>query len=135
MALGGVRISETLLVLPLRRLSSLLIAFFVVACGSTGGGGGADSAGGSGGPIGTISSIAIRWTVAPDIAGYRIHWGRRSAEYTESLDVGMPTGDTSILTYVLDGLDAPGTYFFAMTSYDQEGRSSTFSNEIAVTVD
>jgi hypothetical protein len=117
-------------VLRFRRWSSFLIALIVAACGGGGG-----SGGGSAGPVGTISSLAIRWAAAPDVAGYRIHWGLRPAEYTESIDVGMPVADDGIANYVLDGLPAPGTYYFAMTSYDADGRPSAFSNEIAVDVE
>jgi len=107
-----------------------VVAFLVVACGDGGG-----SSSDSDTTVGTLSSIEIRWAVSPDVTGYRIHWGRRSAEYTTTIDVGMPAGESGIVTYVLDGLPAPGMYHFAMTSYDDEGRTSAFSNEIAVAVD
>jgi hypothetical protein len=113
-----------------RSFSSFVVALFVVACGGGGG-----LSGGSGDAIGTISSIEIRWAIAPGVAGYRIHWGRRSADYTDSVDVGMPFTDGGDVTYVLDDVEAPGTYYFAMTAYDDAGRSSVFSNEIAVAVE
>lgn len=119
--------------LRLRHLFSFGFALFVVACG--GGGGGGASGGDRGGPVGTVSSIQIRWSAVPGVVGYRVYWGGRSGEYTSSIDVGMPTDDGGILTYVLDGLEAPGRYFFVMTSYDGEGEGSAFSNEIAVDVE
>jgi len=118
-------------VVRFRHLLSFGCALFLVACGGGGGGGGASSDG----PIGTISSIQIRWSAVPGVAGYRVHWGGRSAEYTSSLDLGLPADDVGVLTYMLDGLAAPGRYYFVMTAYDGEGQTSPFSNEIAVDVD
>jgi hypothetical protein len=111
-----------------RRWFSFVFALLVVACGG-------GSSGDTDATIGTLSSIEIRWAVSAGVTGYRIHWGSRSSEYTTTIDVGMPPGAGGIVTYVLEGLSAPGTYYFAMTSYDDEGRTSAFSNEIAVAVD
>jgi hypothetical protein len=117
-------------VLRVRRWSSFLLALFVVACGGTGGPGS-----GLSDTSGTASSIQIRWSTAPGVAGYMIHWGRRSMDYTSTIDVGMPPADdVGVVSYVLDALESPGSYFFAMTSYDDAGQISIFSNEIAVDV-
>src|SRR5690349_13361525 len=105
------RVRKFPFVLRLRHLFSFCFALFVVACGGGG------SSGDQRGPVGTVSSIQIRWSAVPGVVGYRVYWGRRSAEYTSSLDVGMPNDDGGVLTYVLDGLEAPGRYFFVMTSY------------------
>ena len=114
-----------------RRWSSFLVALFVVACGGGGG-----SGAGSTDDVGSANNgIQIRWVAAPGVAGYVIHWGVRSAEYSEMVDVGLPTaGDAGVVSYVLYALESPGTYFFAMTSYDESGVMSSFSNEIAVEV-
>ena len=124
------RVRKSPSVLRIRHWCSFCFALFLVACGGGGG-----SSGGSGEPIGTISSLAIRWVVVPGVAGYSVHWGRTPGDYTHTVDVGMPRDESGVLTYVLDGLEAPGTYYFAMTSYDDAGQTSTFSNEIAVAVE
>ena len=116
--------------LRIRHWCSFCCALLLVACGGGGG-----SGGGSNEPIGTISSLEIRWVVVSGVAGYEVHWGRSSGAYTQSVDVGMPRDQSGILTYVLDGLEAPGTYYFAMTSYDDDGQASPFSNEITVAVE
>lgn len=114
---------------PVRRWSAFLVALFVIACGGGGG-----SGGGSTDHVGSANNgIQIRWRAAPGVAGYVIHWGLRSAEYSEMIDVGLPiAGAAGVVSYVLYALESPGTYFFAMTSYDESGAVSSFSNEIAV---
>lgn len=59
-----------------------------------------------------------------DLAGYRIYWGQRSSEYTDSLEIS----NAGITTYVIDNL-ASGTYYFAMTALNGSGAESDYSAE------
>jgi hypothetical protein len=84
------------------------------------------------------TSLTLGW-VAPtqnsngspitDLAGYKIHYGTASANYTKVVAVSNP----SLSRYVLDSLES-GTYFFAITAYNSKGIESTLSGEISATM-
>jgi hypothetical protein len=84
------------------------------------------------------TSLTLGW-VAPtqnsngtpitDLAGYKIHYGTTSANYTKVVAVSNP----SLSRYVLDSLES-GTYFFAITAYNSKGIESTLSGEISATM-
>ena len=84
------------------------------------------------------TSVTLGW-VAPtennngspitDLAGYKIHYGTASANYTKTVAVSNP----SLSRYVLDSLES-GTYFFAITAYNSKGIESTLSGEISATL-
>jgi hypothetical protein len=84
------------------------------------------------------TSLTLGW-VAPtensngtpitDLAGYKIHYGTASANYTKVVAVSNP----SLSRYVLDSLES-GTYFFAITAYNSKGIESTLSGEISATL-
>ena len=80
-------------------------------------------------------SLLVRWRVTTDAAGYVIHWGSVSGMYTDARDVGAsaPSAD-GVVEVRLEGVDAMGTIYFAVVSYDESGTSSRFSNELAVAV-
>ena len=83
----------------------------------------------------TGTSVTLGW-VAPtensnglpitDLAGYKIHYGTASENYTKVVAVSNP----SISRYVMDSLES-GTYFFAITAYNSKGIESTLSGEIS----
>lgn len=85
------------------------------------------------------TSVTLGW-VAPtqnsngsaitDLAGYKIHYGTASQDYTKVVAVSNP----SLSRYVLDSLES-GTYFFAITAYNSKGIESTLSGEISATLD
>jgi Fibronectin type III domain len=86
----------------------------------------------------TSSSVAFSWvpptensngTPITNLAGYKIHYGTASQDYTEVVAVSNP----SLSRYVLDNL-ANGTYYFAITAYNSQGIESTLSGEISATV-
>ena len=84
------------------------------------------------------TSLTLGW-VAPtqnsngtpitELAGYKIHYGTTSQDYTKVVAVSNP----SISRYVLDSL-ASGTYFFAIAAYNSKGIESTLSGEISATL-
>jgi hypothetical protein len=84
------------------------------------------------------TSVTLGW-VAPtensngslitDLAGYKIHYGTTSQDYTKVVAVSNP----SLSRYVLDSLES-GTYFFAITAYNSKGIESTLSGEISATL-
>ena len=84
------------------------------------------------------TSVTLGW-VAPtennngspitDLAGYKIHYGTASANYTKVVAVSNP----SLSRYVLDSLES-GTYFLAITAYNSKGIESTLSGEISATL-
>jgi len=73
------------------------------------------------------AEIRIAWdpNTEPDLAGYKVYWGKTSRTYEESIDVG------NVTTYVLSGLTKGETYFIAVTAYDTENNESDFSNEVS----
>jgi hypothetical protein len=84
------------------------------------------------------SSVTLGW-VAPtensngtpitDLAGYKIHYGTASQEYTQVVSLANP----SLSRYVVDSLTS-GTYYFAITAYNSQGTESAFSGEITTTL-
>ena len=116
---------------PSRRRFLVTLFFVLAACGSGGGDGSGASDGGD--PSADLPRLQLRWGSIPNVAGYVVHWGMRSGEYTHDVDVGSPPPDVEgVVTYVLDTIDVAGMYYFAITSYDIAGVSSAFSNEIAI---
>lgn len=75
-------------------------------------------------------SVFLLWNAnpAPDIVGYRVHYGTSSGNYSQSNDVGNVTGTT------ISNLNAGQTYYFAVTDYDTSGLESLPSNEVAYSV-
>jgi Fibronectin type III domain len=85
-------------------------------------------------PANSSSSITLAWvpptensngTPLTNLAGYKIHYGTASQDYTKVASVSNP----SLSRYVLDSLPS-GTYYFAITAYNSAGIESTLSGEI-----
>jgi hypothetical protein len=73
------------------------------------------------------AQVTLAWdaNTDPDLAGYRIHYGFLSDQYSSySVDVGNQT------SYTLSNLPDGKTYYFSATAYDQAGYESDFSNEV-----
>ena len=65
-----------------------------------------------------------------DLAGYKIHYGPASREYTNTVDIGLPDAENGrIHAKVIDLPD--GAMFFAATAYDSAGRESDYSKELS----
>ena len=87
----------------------------------------------------TSTNVTLAW-VAPtenndgspitNLAGYKIHYGTTSSEYTETVALH----NAGLTRYVLDSLKS-GTYYFAITAYNVQGIESPLSGEITTTVD
>lgn len=64
---------------------------------------------------------------ASGLAGYKVHYGTVSRNYSLAVDAGNQTTTTT-------GLTAGATYYFAATAYNTAGTESAFSNEVTYTV-
>lgn len=71
-------------------------------------------------------AVTVRWKANSDkdVAGYKVHYGFKSRDYTHSIDVGPAT------SFTLTRLIPDTTYYFAASSYDSEGMESNYSAEI-----
>jgi hypothetical protein len=80
--------------------------------------------------------VQITWIGTDDVAGYVVHWGTSSLEYSHHLDVQRPPLDADGAVTVVISLEpsAATTYYFAVTSYDAAHLESTYSNELSVDV-
>jgi len=85
-----------------------------------------------------IGTVTLSW-VAPtqnsdgsplmDLAGYKIYYRKNSGSYNQAVQLDNP----SITTYIVDEL-SPATYYFAATAYSATGVESSFSTEVARTI-
>jgi hypothetical protein len=83
---------------------------------------------GSGDSRGTVGgTISLAWDAnsQPDLAGYKLYWGRGSGVYDHSVDVG------NITTYTLTDFNTGGTYFIAATIYDKSHNKSCYLNKVS----
>jgi len=64
-----------------------------------------------------------------DLAGYEIHWGSQSGDYSSSVEISNP----GITTYMVENLTA-GTHYFAVRAINTQGMASTLSNEAVKTI-
>ncbi len=64
-----------------------------------------------------------------NLAGYNIHYGTSSGNYTQKISVSNP----GVATYVVDNL-TPGKYYFAVAAVNASGTESPLSSEVAATV-
>jgi hypothetical protein len=100
---------------------------------------GAAATASSSGPSTTGSgAITLNWTAPTEntdgtpltnLAGYDIHYGAQSGDYTQSIPVDNP----GLATYVVDNL-TPGTYYFSVSAVNSAGTESPASSEVALTV-
>lgn len=139
----------------LPRLSHMALAVSIcvvlAACGDSGSA--ASSAPGSGnaftGSVGSAGATAssptdkttLSWSAPTrnsdgsqitNLAGYTLHYGTASQDYTGSIEITSPTATS----YVVSGSSfPPGTYYFAISAYNAQQVSSSLSGEVSVTVD
>ncbi|HEX4268187.1 MAG TPA: fibronectin type III domain-containing protein [Steroidobacteraceae bacterium] len=84
------------------------------------------------------SAVTLNWTpptentngsALTNLAGYDIHYGTASGDYTQTISVS----NAGIATYVVDDL-TPGTYYFAVAAVNSQGTESPPSPEVSATV-
>ena len=75
---------------------------------------------------GSAENMTIAWTpsTSPEVAGFKIYYGPSSRVYTQALTVG------NVSKLVISGLVGGNKYFLAVTSCDETGAESAFSDEI-----
>jgi len=62
----------------------------------------------------------------PDVAGYKVYYGKISRTYNNCVDVGKTT------EYKIPALPEDDVFYFAVTAYDSAGNESAYSNEVAI---
>lgn len=105
----------------------LLMFTIFNACGGGGGGGGPSESA-------VASKVAIRWRGVAGCAGYVVHWGAASRDYTSAFDGGSPAPAPDESLAIAVEVGPPGTYYFAVTCYDNARHESGYSNEISLGV-
>lgn len=90
-------------------------------------------------PVASAGVVTLNWlpptenvdgTPLTDLAGYDIHYGTASGDYTKKIAVSNP----GIATYVVSDL-TPGTYYFSVAAVNADGTESPLSSEVRATVD
>jgi Fibronectin type III domain len=127
------------------------LGFALSGCGGGGGGGSAATPtssastsqaatglGNAAPPTASSGGVTINWTPPTenidgspltDLAGYNIHYGTASGDYTQTITVSNP----GLATYVVDNL-TPGTYYFSVAAVNSAGTESPLSAEVSTTV-
>ena len=74
-------------------------------------------------------TVTLAWTPnpEPDLAGYVVHYGTSSGQYSSSVDVGPQT----LFQFVEP--DPQVRYFLAVRAYNSSGAQSEFSQEVSTT--
>jgi hypothetical protein len=92
--------------------------------------------GGSG--TGSTGSATLHWTpptqntngsTLTDLSGYIINYGTNSSSLSSTVKVT----NAGLSSYEIDGL-ATGTYYFAVSSYNSAGQTSSLSNKASKTI-
>jgi hypothetical protein len=81
-------------------------------------------------PVSVLAAdIELEWdaSTGPNLAGYKVYYGTSPHVYSASIATGKQT------TCTLRSLPA-GTWYFAVTAYDAQGKESGFSNEVSTTI-
>jgi hypothetical protein len=89
-------------------------------------------------PTATSGAVTLNWTPPTEntngspltnLAGYNIHYGTASGDYSQTVSVSNP----GLATYVVDNL-GPGTYYFSVGAVSSSGAESPLSPEVSTTV-
>ncbi|KON30914.1 hypothetical protein AC480_00070 [miscellaneous Crenarchaeota group archaeon SMTZ1-55] len=79
-------------------------------------------------PVYSLASyLTLAWDLntEPDLAGYRVYYGKSSGNYHQNIDVG------NVVLYHLSDLDPDTRYYVALTAYDTSNNESDFSEEVS----
>lgn len=71
-------------------------------------------------------SVSLEWDANSEtnLAGYKIHFGLESRNYSKTYDV------KNVTSYTVTGLSPGIVYYFAATAYDTDNNESEYSNEV-----
>ena len=123
----------------MKYILTLVFVLQLFACSGGSGGTGLGSDTGAG--IGAVSDVLSLSWVAPseredgtalyqaEIYGYRIYYGAESGNYQQQIDIN----DSSADQVQLDNLSS-GVYYAVMTTIDVDGRESSYSQEVVITI-
>jgi len=80
-----------------------------------------------------LSEYRIHFASSPSAraAGYTLHIGKSSGNYSMEFDLGDPTASEGTIVYAVD-LEDSVDLFVALRAYDELGAQSVFSNEVRV---
>ena len=109
-----------------RHLLILLVLFQLVACNS--------------GTEASRGSATLSWTAPSEredgtpialseIAGYRVYYGPSTGNYPHRVDIA----DSLAVQTILQNLP-PGDYVFVVTTLDTQGRESSYSKVVSVSI-
>lgn len=78
------------------------------------------------------SEVMLAWVPNSEenLAGYKIHYGTVSLDYTTVIDVGSPTVENGMVMTVVENFIPGTTYFLSATAYDSNGLESDYCPEI-----
>lgn len=85
-----------------------------------------------------VSEAQLSWnpSTEKDVKGYRVYYGDKPRDgecptggYVEKIDVGNKT------SHKIKNLENKKTYYFSVTSYNQSGKESCFSEEMSKKID
>jgi len=85
-----------------------------------------------------VGAVTLAWlpptenmdgTVLNNLAGYRLHYGKKAAELDQIIQISNP----SISRFVVENLPA-GTYFFALKAYTKGGVESSMSEVVSTKI-
>jgi hypothetical protein len=79
------------------------------------------------------NTVTLAWdaNTEPDLAGYKVYWGRSSRHYDNSpVPTVAPSANPTFTTPALPN----GTWYFAVTAYNTSGLESDYSNEVSKTI-
>ncbi len=80
------------------------------------------------------ATVTVSWTrnQEPDIAGYKIYYGTKSKNYTNTITVHDTATSPSKISYVISGLPEGQTYYFALKAFNTSNQFSDFSEEVSL---
>ena len=79
------------------------------------------------------NTVTLAWdaNTEPDLAGYKVYWGRSSGKYENTpVPTVAPSANPTFTTPALPN----GTWYFAVTAYNTTGMESGYSNEVSTTI-